>query len=239
MKRLLILLTTCITLLAIGYNSKTVYAAPIEEGVAGITTSLYKVDTTDIEKQLTIKYKYTTERVNLRTEASTNSDILITIDKREKVIVEEQKTSSKWIKVRYKNYKGYIYSKYLRDTELPTLEFTDEEIDLIAKIVWLESRSESDAGEAAVCIVIINRLMSDRFPDTIYKVLSDENQFSTWKLLDKAKPTEREREILNETIHGEWDGLLTEDTVYFSTEPRNKNIVAKIDNHYFCSYDND
>jgi spore germination cell wall hydrolase CwlJ-like protein len=207
--------------------------------MAGIDKSLQYVSDKEVKQIKDTKYLWTTEKVNLRSEASKNSDILTTINKREKVIVKEQKTSSKWIEVKYKDFEGYIYSEYLRDTELPSLDFTDKEIEMLAKIVWLEARNQSDEGEAGIVIVVFNRILSEEFSDTMLKVLSDYNQFSTWKLLNTAKPTEREREIILETLHGEWDGLLTKDTVYFSTEPRNKNIVAKIGDHYFCSYDND
>jgi spore germination cell wall hydrolase CwlJ-like protein len=181
----------------------------------------------------------TTDKVNLRSEASINSDIIMTLEKRAKVKLLEtpKKTSSKeWIKVQYGKETGYIYSKYLRDTELPSLDFTDDEIELMAKIVWLEARSEGDEGEAAVAIVIVNRILSSQFPDTLYEVLSEKNAFSSWKLLNSAQPTETEREIATEVINGEWKGLLTDDTVYFSTSPRNNNIVTKIGAHWFCGY---
>jgi hypothetical protein len=132
---------------------------------------------------------------------------------------------------------GYVYSKYLRNTELPSLNFTDEEIDLIAKIVWLESRNQSDSGEAAVVLVIRNRILSTAFSDTVYEVLSDTNQFTTWKLIDKASPEEREYEIIEECLLGEWDYLLDEDYFYFSTSPRNDNGTIKIGDHFFCQYD--
>jgi hypothetical protein len=177
---------------------------------------------------------WTTDRVNLREQPDINSDIIETLDKWVKI--QMISSSDKWIKVRWNNTVGYIYSKYLRDTELPRLDFTDKEIDLIAKIIWLESRGESDEGEAGICIVIINRLLSKEFSDTIYEILSDKNEFTSWKLLDAAEPTEREYEIIDEVLNGEWDNLLTDDTVYFSTEPRNDNITAHIGAHYFCEY---
>ena len=49
---------------------------------------------------------------------------------------------------------------------------------MLAKILWLEARGESDRGEAAVVIVIVNRILSESFSDTMYEVLSDKNQFS-------------------------------------------------------------
>ena len=179
-----------------------------------------------------------TDKVNLRSEASTNSDIIQTINKRTKVKVQKITSSDKWMKVEYKEETGYIYSKYLRDTELPSLEFTDEEIDLLAKILWLEARGEKDdSGLAAIIFVITNRINSVEFPDNLYDVLSEKNAFSSWKLLDTAHPDNREYEIIDETMHGEYKGLLTDDTVYFSTSPRNDNITAHIGAHYFCRED--
>jgi len=231
MKKLLVLSVLCITLLATSYTNGKVYAA-IEESVAGISTVLDRVDPIEVKSAFNI-VKWTTARVNLRKEASMNSDIIITLDKRTKV--EVRKTSDKWTEVSCGDVIGFVYSDYLTDKEFRPLEFTDKEIDLLAKIVWLESRGESDQGSAGVVIVVLNRIASKAFSDTMLEVLSDKGEFSTWKLLDTAKPTEREYEIIEEVLHGDYDGLLTDDTVYFSTEPRNNNITAHIGGHYFCA----
>ena len=114
MKKMLII-TACITILILCYTNEIVYAA--EEGVAGISTVLDKIDTNSIKQYIDIIYKYTTDRVNLRSEASTKSSIITTLDKRVKVHLIS--SSNGWSKVKYDTYEGYIYSKYLRDTELP------------------------------------------------------------------------------------------------------------------------
>lgn len=49
---------------------------------------------------------------------------------------------------------------------------TQEEIDLVAQIAWLESGNQSLTGQKAVVEVIFNRVLDERFPDTIYEVLS-------------------------------------------------------------------
>lgn len=235
MKKSLIFITCVWVLVNANINVK-VYAAPIEQPITGITTVLDKVNEQDIKKLLDIKYEYTTDRINLRQESSVNSDIVTKIDKREKV--QTISSSNGWSRVKYKDHEGYVKSEYLRDTELPSLEFTDDEIELMAKILWLEARGEKDdSGLAAVIICIVNRVKSEAFPDTIYEVLSQKNAFATWKLLDTANPTEREMEITLEVVKNQWKKLLTDDTVYFSTEPINKNVTAHIGNHWFCAED--
>lgn len=57
---------------------------------------------------------------------------------------------------------------------------TEEEIDLICRIVVLEAGNQSIEGQRAAIEVILNRIMSEYYPNTAYEVLSAEGQFTTW-----------------------------------------------------------
>ena len=149
----------------------------IEEPITGITMSLSSVESEDIESISNNNYMWTTDRVNLRSEASTNSDILTTVDKRSKVEVLK-KTSSKWVKVKYEDKEGYIFSKYLRDTELPSLDFTDEEIEILQRITEAECTGQSIESKENVVSVIINRILDLNFPDTMSEIVFQDGQFS-------------------------------------------------------------
>lgn len=212
MKRL-ILLTACITMLTIGYTNEKVYAAPFEQSIAGIGVVLNKIDPIEIKYALEIKYQYTTERVNLRSEASTNSDILITLDNRSKVEILKS-TSSDWTKVRYNNKVGYIYSKYLRDTELPSLDFTDEEIEILQRITEAEATEQSIKSKENVASTIINRVMSVDFPDDIESVVFEDGQFSpiSDKRFYKVKITKDTIKAVDNVLR---DGV-THDCLYFA-----------------------
>ena len=113
------------------------------------------------------------------------------------------------------------------------ITLTSDEIDLLAKIVWLEARGESDLGKQAVVEVVFNRMIHEYFQGSLYEVLSSRNQFSTWKNKNIAKPTDSEYDAINKVLNGKTN-ILPIDTVYFSTSPRNSNIVAHIGCHYFC-----
>lgn len=52
-------------------------------------------------------------------------------------------------------------------------EYTDDQIDWLARIVSAESKGEPMAGKVGVGNVILNRVESDLFPDTIYGVIFD------------------------------------------------------------------
>ncbi|GAB6137603.1 cell wall hydrolase [Halanaerobaculum tunisiense] len=54
----------------------------------------------------------------------------------------------------------------------------DQEIDLLARLIHGEARGESYIGQVAVGAVILNRVISSYFPDTIKKVIYQPNQFT-------------------------------------------------------------
>lgn len=56
-------------------------------------------------------------------------------------------------------------------------QITREEAEMIERVVWAEARGEGPEGRDAVRSVILNRLDSDRFPDTVEGVLTQRNQF--------------------------------------------------------------
>ena len=109
------------------------------------------------------------------------------------------------------------------------ISLTDEEIDLLAKIVWLEANGEPVEGQEAVVEVVLNRMASDLYPDTLYDVLSQNNpvQFVSWKRRDKAHPTETEYQSIYNVLNGNTD-LLRNDTMNFSTYPLTSNLDVKI-----------
>ena len=116
------------------------------------------------------------------------------------------------------------------------IELTDDEIDMLAKIVFLEAHTQSEKGILAVIEVIFNRMISDSFPDTLEGVLSQSKpcvQFTTWKNLHIAKPTEKEYSMIYAALNGEQEVLTTE-YVYFARGKQNNNDPIQIEDHWFC-----
>lgn len=48
---------------------------------------------------------------------------------------------------------------------------SQEDIELLARLIHAEARGEDDIGKLAVGAVILNRLASDRFPDSIREII--------------------------------------------------------------------
>jgi N-acetylmuramoyl-L-alanine amidase len=84
-----------------------------------------------------------------------------------------------------------------RQTDLPTFKgenFTDFELEALAKMVWAEARGEDGLGQQLVVHAILNRLISgENFPDTLLGVLFQPNQFSpvTDGSFNRATPCQR------------------------------------------------
>ena len=123
-------------------------------------------------------------------------------------------------------------------TRYAGIEISDEDVYILACLVYHEARGESFEGQVAVIEVVLNRCLSDYFPDTVEEVVfqkyGDVWQFSPAPYLYTAEPTETQYEAVYTAIAAE-EPILPLDTVYFSTEPYNDSIVEVIGNHYFCS----
>ena len=52
-----------------------------------------------------------------------------------------------------------------------------DELDLLARIIWLEARGEPFEGQVAVGAVVLNRVASPAFPDSVAEVLAQPGQF--------------------------------------------------------------
>lgn len=115
------------------------------------------------------------------------------------------------------------------------IRLTEDEIELLAKILWVEARGESVRGQEAVVEVILNRIASEKFPNTLYEVLSEKNpvQFASWKLRDTAEPTAKEYTSIQTVLEGNTN-ILREDTLYFATKKLTRNLDVQIGGHYFC-----
>lgn len=117
------------------------------------------------------------------------------------------------------------------------LEITEEDAYILACLVYHEARGECFEGQVAVVEVVFNRMLSDRFPDTVEEVVfhkyGDVWQFSPAPYLWTAEPSETQFQAVHTALN-ETEYNVTPETVYFSTDPYNEKISAIIGNHYFC-----
>lgn len=112
-----------------------------------------------------------------------------------------------------------------------------EDIELIALVTMAEAEGEPEEGQRLVIDTILNRVDSERFPDTIYDVIYQPNQFSPmWNgRIDRCEV----REELCALVRDELESRTNYDVVFFNAHHYSKYGVQlfQVGNHYFSSYD--
>lgn len=120
----------------------------------------------------------------------------------------------------------------LSNPRYPQIELTATERKLLACVVWAEARGESAEGQQAVAEVVMNRLASEGFPDTLHDVIYEPDAFRTVPVLDDAEPSQAQYEAVQRAIYG--PHVLPGDVLYFATYATNKNVWGQIGGHIFC-----
>lgn len=113
-----------------------------------------------------------------------------------------------------------------------SISLSDEDMVLLAKIVWLEARGESFEGQQAVAEVVFNRMLSEYFPDTLSEVIYQKGQFSTAGMVHTADPENTQYLAIEAALNG--PNILPREVVFFATTAENDNVWGTIGGHTFC-----
>jgi N-acetylmuramoyl-L-alanine amidase len=122
----------------------------------------------------------------------------------------------------------------------PAASYTKSDLILLAKITTIEAGYESYEGQLAVANVIMNRVKSGRFPNTIHDVIYSGRQFPPAHngTLDKVEPKASALRAAKDALNGKNN---VEDAVYFfnpdiSSGPfwSSLDVVVTIGHHSFA-----
>ena len=109
--------------------------------------------------------------------------------------------------------------------------------ELLARLAWREARGEGILGMRLVLEVVLNRVLSPHFPNTVEEVLYQPGQFTPYGgalELEDITPTEAQYEavalVLSETP------MTDEEVVFFATTPLYGDIWMHVGGHYFTYY---
>ncbi|MDT8861252.1 cell wall hydrolase [Alkalihalobacillus sp. MEB130] len=81
---------------------------------------------------------------------------------------------------------------YSNETYTDELVLSENELDLLARIVRAEAQTEPFEGKVAVADVVLNRVESSEFPDTIEEVIYEPRQFQPVSNGQVNKPADEE-----------------------------------------------
>ncbi len=117
--------------------------------------------------------------------------------------------------------------------------FSSSDIYLLAKVIAAEARGESYTGQVAVGAVVLNRVDSSSFPDTVSGVVYQSGAFSAvtdsnWSV----SPDSTSRKAAQDAING-WDP--SGGALYYYNPAKTSNrwirtrpVITTIGSHVFC-----
>lgn len=125
------------------------------------------------------------------------------------------------------------------DSKFASADWGSENAYLLAKIAMAEAESESVEGKALVMLVVLNRVWSNEFPDSIPEVIFQERQFSPVSngRFDSVEPNQECYEALELIQVEKWDE--SQGALYFESESEsdwhseNLQFLFQYGNHYF------
>lgn len=113
---------------------------------------------------------------------------------------------------------------------------SDEDIDLISLVTMAEAEGECEMGKRLVIDTILNRVDSDRFPDSVHGVVYQSSQFtSMWNgRVDRCHVAEDIRKLVEEEVLSRTNS----DVIFFRTGRYSDygSPIFTVGNHYFSSY---
>lgn len=139
-----------------------------------------------------------------------------------------------------------LYMGYIQKAKSDSMShLQNEELTCLAKNVYFEARGEPIEGQEYVAHVTLNRVLSDKFPNTICEVVWQKRQFS-WThdgLSDVPKNLEKYQTALKislDTIISRfYDGVHNKEILYFHAKyvrphwSKAFTVVKTIGNHIF------
>lgn len=138
-------------------------------------------------------------------------------------------------------YTAYLFAQ---DTIKENANAFDDDIYWLSKIIYAEAGGEPMEGKIAVGNVILNRVASVEFPDTVYDVIFDRNygvQFTPvlngriYCTADEASTRAAERALKGENFAGESLYFFNPDISQSFWIAQNRSYVITIGGHLFYS----
>lgn len=115
------------------------------------------------------------------------------------------------------------------------IEVESEKKYLLARLVYAEAGGESDEHQQAVASVVLNRMNSDKFPDSIDEVIYQRNPLQYACIEDgNIDKIPDERAIKNAYYIWDNGSILPDNVLYQAEFKQGSGVYKQIGNTYFC-----
>lgn len=208
---------TIITLIVIGAGA----IEPKEESKDSATTIIAEEDTSDIDNKTDVLY------AEITTESSVDTEVIEIPGNTEVVTTEEIDEE--------------IVPETTYDTSPDILHSTEDELFCLAAAVCREAGGASTEIQMMVANVIINRVCSDIYPDSVRGVITQRKQYGTMWKNGVSFPDWATQEVIAQcynvaqrVLDGE---RVCPANVLFQAEfPQGSGVFKQYPGYYFCYY---
>ena len=129
----------------------------------------------------------------------------------------------------------FIYEEPVREYVEPRyegLKLTDVETTLLARLIYVEARGECEDGQQAIAEVVLNRITSGLFGNSLTNLINDESQFVPRKLLKEAKPGQAQYDAIDRALYGPY--VLPKEVMFYGRVRTTDRVWGNIGAHIFC-----
>ena len=111
-------------------------------------------------------------------------------------------------------------------------KYTEDDFELLARVIEAEAGGESDYHKLCVGTVVMNRVASDKYPNTLTEVIYQPGQYQcvTNSHINK-EPSESSYEAAKSILDGR---RMFRSSVVYQAEFIQGKVVEKVGNTYFC-----
>ena len=140
-----------------------------------------------------------------------------------------------WYRVKIDSNTGFMLKEYVakgtmptptvkptakptvKPTEKPSAKYSESEIYLVSQVVYLEGRGGTTEGFKAIAGVILNRINSSSFPNTVEGVIFQKNQFTVARDEEKLRAQKPSSKIINavDAVFNGGENPLPDDVLFF------------------------
>lgn len=128
------------------------------------------------------------------------------------------------------------------ETEPP---YTNQDLELLALVIYQEAGGDAYSDETRLMVgtVVMNRVASDLYPDTIFEVITQENQYGRLHWTGPVWPNRASQEVEAHAVERAYaiaerillgEKALPEDVIFQAEFVQGSEVVAFEDGIYFC-----
>ena len=146
--------------------------------------------------------------------------------------IEIERNSEQFVKETAQEFETETVAEPSDSIEEETQTELETEVELLAHVIEAEAGGESDYHKLCVGTVVMNRVASDKYPDTIEGVIYQPGQYQcvTNSHINK-EPSESSYEAAKSILDGR---RMFRSSVVYQAEFIQGKVVEKVGNTYFC-----